>query len=157
MRVVGIVVRAQNPKRPVALLVLGNDESGTVQIENQVDLPSDEDDLPVLLHDCSEALRSQLKILAPDRVVIRRADHSHHARQTDGPKYRLLMEGALTSAARSVIPDTRIGTGKETGEWYGAAKAALDGEAEKLSQAQALAGKYKEAVSAALAGLALGP
>ncbi len=67
------------------------------------------------------------------------------------------MEGALTSAARSVVPDTRLGTGKETGEWYGSSKSVLDNEAEKLLQPHSLGSKYKEAISAALAGLALGP
>ncbi len=68
-----------------------------------------------------------------------------------------MLEGALTSASQSVIPDTRIGTGKETSEWFGSSKAVLDAEAEKIVTAQGLGSKYKEAVSAALAGVALGP
>lgn len=68
-----------------------------------------------------------------------------------------MLEGALTSAAQSVIPETRIGTGKETGEWFGSSKAVLDAKAEKIVTEQALASKYKEAVSAVLAGVALGP
>lgn len=157
MEVIGIAVRAQDPKRPVARIAVAESTGTVVSINDVFDLPSDDVELPVLLHDAAEALRSRLKSVKPDRVVVRRADWARQARQTDGPKYRLMLEGALTSASQSVIPDTRIGTGKETSEWFGSSKAVLDAEAEKIVTAQGLGSKYKEAVSAALAGVALGP
>jgi hypothetical protein len=67
------------------------------------------------------------------------------------------MEGAITSAACSVVPDTRLGTGKETAEWFGASKEVMDSAARALLTESSIAVKYLEATSAALAALALGP
>lgn len=157
MRAVGIAVSARDPKRPLARLVLADNATGSVVIEITEELPSDSTATATQLHDAAEALRSRLKSVGPDRVVVRRADRSARARQTDGPKFRLLMEGALTSAACSVVPDTRIGTGKETAEWFGSSKEELEAEAARTLAAESLGAKYVEAVSAAFAGLALGP
>ena len=67
------------------------------------------------------------------------------------------MEGALTSAATSVVPATRLGTGKETGEWFGSSKEAVDAAADVLLKNDSHHRRYLKATSAALAGVALGP
>lgn len=157
MRVVGVAVEANKPKRPTARIVVADDAGGSATIEEMLDLTGDDVDLPAQLHYAAEALRSHLKSVEADRVVVRRADHSPQARQTDGTKNRLLMEGALTSAATSVVPDTRLGTGKETGEWFGSSKKAVDASADALLKNDGHHNRYLEATSAALAGLALGP
>lgn len=157
LKVVGIAVDARDPKRPLARLVMADDASGSVVIVSTLELPSDNTATATQLHDAAEALRSHLKSFGPDRVVVRRADRSARARQTDGPKFRLLMEGALTSAACSVVPETLIGTGKETAEWFGSSKEELDDEATRILSAGSHQAKYGPAMSAALAGLALSP
>lgn len=157
MRVAGIAVDIPSSGRPAGRLVVASDLSGTTLIEFPVDFPADDVALPVQLHDASEALRSRLEGLGVDRVVVRRADRPPKATNAEGPKLRLLMEGALTSAARSVVTDTRIGTGKDTGMWFGTDKAGVDAEAERLLQTSELHSRYRDATSAALAALALGP
>jgi hypothetical protein len=157
MRMVGVAVDASKPKRPAARIVVIDDASGAATIEEVLDLSGDDVDLPAQLHYAAEALRSHLKSVDANRVVVRRADYAPRARQTDGPKNRLLMEGALTSAATSVVPDTRLGTGKETGEWFGSSKQAVDAAADALLKSGAHHSRYLEATSAALAGVALGP
>lgn len=157
LKAAGIAVDARDPKRPLARLVVADNETGAVVIATAMELPSDSTTTATQLHDSAEALRSHLKSLGPDRVVVRRADRSARARQTDGPKFRLLMEGALTSAACSIVPDTLIGTGKETAEWFGSSKEDLDLEAERILSAGTHAAKFGPAMGAALAGLALGP
>lgn len=157
MRVAGVAVDVPSSGRPAARLVVATDAGGGPAIEVVGDFPGDDVELPVQLHDGAEALRSRLEGLVVDRVVVRRADRPPRATNAEGPKLRLLMEGALTAAARSVVVDTRIGTGKDTGTWYGSNKAAVDAAADRLLKAVSLHPRYRDATSAALAGLALGP
>jgi len=157
VRVAGIAVDIPSSGRPAGRLVVASDAGGAPTIELVADFTSDDVALPVQLHDAAEALRSRLEGLAVDRVVVRRADRPPKASNAEGPKLRLLMEGALTSAARSVILDTRIGTGKDTGAWFGSGKAAVDAAAGGLLSSGSRHARYREATSAALAGLALGP
>jgi hypothetical protein len=157
MRVVGVAVDAGKPKRPAARIVVTDNASGVATIEEVLDFSGDDVDLPTQLHYAAEALRSHLKGVGADRVVVRRADRAAVASQTDGPKNRLLMEGALTSAAKSVVPDTRLGTGSDTGKWFGSSKATVDAAAEALLESSGQHKRYLEATSAALAGLALPP
>jgi hypothetical protein len=157
MRVVGVAVEAKKPKRPAARVVVVDNASGSPTVEDVIDLTGDDVDLPAQLHYASEALRSHLKSAGATRVVVRRADHAPRAKQTDGTKNRLLMEGALTASATSVVPDTRIGTGKETGEWFGSSKDAVEAEADALLKGGGHHKRFAEATSAALAALALGP
>jgi hypothetical protein len=152
MRVAGIAVDVPNPGRPAGRLVVLTDDSGSPEIEVVGDFPADDTDIPVLLHDAAEAVRSRLEGLGVDRVVVRRADRPPKASSAEGPKFRLLMEGALTSAARSVVVDTRLGTGKDTGAWFGSNKEGVDAAAKGLLKAASLHARYREATSAALAG-----
>jgi hypothetical protein len=156
MLVAGIAVAATDPKRPIARLVFLDSADGNAAVKDTVELPSDNVSAPIQLHDAAEALRSHLKSRGPKRIVVRRADRSPAAKQTDGPKFRLLMEGALVSAACSVIPDTRLGTGKETAEWFGASKGDMDAKAGVILDESSVHTKYVEACSAALAAIALG-
>lgn len=157
MRVAGISVDMPSGGRPAARLVVVTTARARAAIELTADFTSDDVDLPEQLHDASEALRSRLDGLRVDRVIVRRADRPPRPSGAEGPKIRLLMEGALTSAARSVVVDTRIGTGKDTGTWHGSSKAVVDAAADALVAASNMHSRYKEATSAALAGIALGP
>lgn len=157
VRVAGIAVDVPTPGRPAGRLVVVDDASGSPTIETVIDFPADDSEMPVLLHDAAEAVRSRLESLAVDRVVVRRADWFGKAGNADGSKFRLLMEGALTSAAQSVVVDTRLGTGKDSGSWFGSSKVDVDAEATALLKGASHPSRYREATSAALAGLALGP
>jgi hypothetical protein len=155
VRAAGIAVEVPSRGRPTARLVVLDDSSGTLQIENIADFPADDTDHATQLHDMAEAIRSRLTGLAVDRVVVRRADRPPVPSHAEGPKLRLLAEGAVVSAARSVVVDTRVGTGKETGQWFGSNKEGVDAAAKNLLTAAARPAIYIEATSAALAALKL--
>jgi hypothetical protein len=156
MRVAGIAVKMPSGGRPSVRIIVADDASGSPVISDAQEITSDHADLPEQLHDAAESVRSRLKALNVERVVVRRADRPTTPSNQDGPRYRLIMEGAVTSAARSEVIDTRIGTGKDTGAWYGGKKATVDAEAERLLAAASLSPtKYLEATSAALAALRL--
>jgi hypothetical protein len=156
MRVAGIAVKMPSGGRPSVRIIVADDASGSSVISDAQEITSDHADLPEQLHDAAESVRSRLKALNVERVVVRRADRPTTPSNQDGPRYRLIMEGAVTSAARSEVIDTRIGTGKDTGAWYGGKKATVDIEAERLLAAASLSPtKYLEATSAALAALRL--
>jgi hypothetical protein len=155
LRVAGIAVDMPSPNRPAARLVVVNESGGTKTVEVHEDYPSVKTEIAEQLHDQAEAVRSRLRGLNVDRVVVRRADTARVPSNNEGPRRRLLAEGALTSAARSVVVDTRIGTGKQTGEWHGTSKGEVDDESKQLLDAANLNRRYVEATSAALAGLKL--
>lgn len=155
MRVAGISVEITARGRPMTRLAVLDDVSGSPAIDNVADFPSDDVDLATQLHDGAEAVRSRLTGLGVDRVVVRRADRPPRPSNQEGPRTRLLMEGAVVSAARSVVIDTRVGTGRDTGAWFGSTKAGVDAAATALLQAQGQPRPYTEAAAAALAGLNL--
>ncbi len=136
-------------------LVVLDDATGMTMIETSESFTSDDIDLATQLHDMAEAVRSRLQGLSVDRVVVRRADRPPRASNADGPRLRLLMEGAVVSAARSVVVDTRVGSGKDTGTWFGSNKAGVDAAASRLLDRHGLAATYVEATSAGLAAIAL--
>jgi len=140
-------------QRPTAYLVILDDSSGREVIEANQAFPADDVDLATQLHDTAEAVRSRLEGLVVERVVVRRADRPPRASNTEGPRLRLLMEGALTSAARSVVMDTVLGTGADTGTWFGARKADVDAASAQLLNQHGLHSRYTDATSAALAAL----
>jgi hypothetical protein len=154
MRVAGLAVDLAIKGRPTTRLVV-IDSSDPSSPTSSSSFPCDDVDLAVHLHDAAEAVRSALQGAGVDRVVVRRADRPPRAPNTEGPRLRLLTEGAITAAARSIVVDTRIGTGKDTGDWHGTKKATLDAEAAAVIAGARLHDHYLEALAAALAALAL--
>ncbi|MDY7556111.1 hypothetical protein [Cryobacterium sp. 10C3] len=106
-------------------------------------------DLADQLKELSHAVTGRVESLKPDIVVIRRADRSPRPSNLDGPRLRLMFEGAVTAAARSLISCTTIRTGKECGAAYGKSKADMDFDAETLATKKPLI----SAVAAAMCGL----
>lgn len=143
------------PKRPSVRVVVLDDESGTPVIEKVEDIPSAAVDVVEQLHHAAKAVESRLKGLQVERVVVRRADFSNQQGKTEGPRLRLLVEGAATNAARTAVLDTRLGTGKDIAQWCSATKDDLDDEAAALVAAAGEHSRYVEAAAAALAGLRL--
>ena len=154
MRVAGLAVDVPAPNRPATRVVV-IDSSDPSRVMASDTFSGDDVELAIQLHDAAEAVRSRLQGLQVDRVVVRRADRPPRASNLEGPRLRLLTEGAVTAAARSVIVHTTIGTGKDTGAWHGTNKSTVDAAAAAILTAAGLSDAYLEAAAAALAGLAL--
>ena len=153
MKVAGIAVAMPRPKRPVTRLVVLDNGNGATVVVTSESFPSDDVPIPEQLHDISESVRSRLIGLAVDRVVVRRADRAPISRNGDGPRFRLLAEGAATAAARSVVIDTSLETGKSAATLYRASKADHEAAAASLVALSGLEADMTGAVAAALAGL----
>lgn len=119
-----------------------------VTVEAEFEVKSDQPDLAVQLGDTAKTITGRLRSLQPDVVVVRRADLPMRASNKEGPRLRLLMEGAVTAASHEVIAHTSIRNGKDCGRVFGSNKDALDSDAESVR-----GGKFKEATAAALSAL----
>jgi len=156
MRAMGLAVSVNGKRTTVAAVVLDDHspqtdffEVLTVTLESSFEVKADEADLAVQLGDAAKTISGRLRSLRPEVVVIRRADRPMKPSNQEGPRLRLLMDGAITAAAHQVISDTVIRNGKECGAVYGSSKDGLDAEAATLH-----GGKFKDATAAALSGLA---
>lgn len=149
MRSVGVHVTMARKGRPTASVVVVDGGWGSASLVQQFDLTSNTDDFATVLHELGSSLRSHLSGLAADRVLIRRADVARVPSNKEGPRLRLLAEGALTAAARAEVEEVHALTGKELADRSPASsKADLDSEA-----AQQVPGSPIEAAAAALVGL----
>jgi hypothetical protein len=144
------------PNRPTTrVVVLVEATNGGVTLELAEEFPAASADIATQLHDTGEFVRSRLTLRSVDRALVRRADPPAVANKAEGPRRRLLMEGSVISAARSVVVDTRVGTGKETGSWFGSNKAGADDAGRQFCLDHSIPVDYAEAASAALAALRL--
>jgi hypothetical protein len=149
MRSVGIAVHLPKKGRPAAKVVVLDGDWDTPSQVDAFELTSANEDLATQLLDLAAGLRSRLNGINPDRVVIRRADFAQRGGKTEGPRIRLLAEGALASAARAEVGTVLVQTGKDLAAGTPAGtKANLDQElVNKLPSGDA------EASAAALVGL----
>jgi len=150
MRSVGVVVRLRSKGRPAAhVAVLEGSWASPIQLDS-FDLTSVHTDIATQLSDLAAGLSSHLSGLNADRVVIRRADRPQHASNAEGPRVRLLAEGALAAAAKIAVDDVIVLSGKDLAARSPASsRDALDAHA-----VSALPGTQVEAAAAGLAGLA---
>jgi hypothetical protein len=149
MRVMGIAVHIPSKGRPAADVIVIEGAWGSPAVVTSFKLTSTHDDLPTLLQDLSGGLSSRLSGLAVDRVVVRRADKPTRPSNYEGPRTRLLAEGAITSTAKAVVDDVLLADGKTLGGRCPAgSKAALETEASSQ-----LPGEQVDAAAAALSGL----
>lgn len=135
--------------RPAARVVVLDGSWGSATEHERFDLTSNKQDIGTILHDLASGLKSRLSALKADRVVVRRADMARVPSNLDGPRLRLLAEGALASAARSEVADVVVLAGKDLAQRSPAASK-NDLDAEAAAQAP---GSPVEAAAAALAGL----
>jgi hypothetical protein len=154
MRVAGIAVHLASPKRPTIRLVVIDDSSGSAVIQKAEEIPADNVDTVEQLFHAARAVESRIKGLGVDRVVVRQADAMYASRK-EGPRLRLLIEGAAAAAARAVVVDTHLAAGKDLGTWCGKAKADVDADGATLVSNANQHPKYGEATAAALGGLAI--
>jgi hypothetical protein len=152
MRIAGIAVE---PKagRPVARLVVVTGTAAAPTIDSCFKFTSSDVPIPEQVHDLAEDVRSRLKGVAVERVLLRRADFAPIPSNKPGPRIRLLAEGAVLAAARSVVPDTVLGTGLELAQRYGQPKPTHEQDAAALVAAVGEHQDYVAATAAALAGL----
>lgn len=108
-----------------------------------------EQDLVDQLHDLAQAFGNRLVGLDVDRIAIRRADIAKRPSNKEGPRARLLVEGALTLAARERVVDTLLASGRDLAVRSGGdrTKATLDEAAGTLTAES----KFVGAVAAAFA------
>jgi hypothetical protein len=136
-------------------VVLLDDVSGTPMLETAEEIPTRDVDIPEQLFQVGRSVESRLRGLRADRVVVRRADVPRRASKKEGPRLRLLIEGATVSAARSAVTDTHLGMGRDVAHWHGSKKDALDTDSKQMLTAAGEHAKYAEALSAARAGFVL--
>lgn len=153
----GLAVAIPTMKRPTLRAAVVDDASGTPIVVECFDIPAADESLAAQLHSLGKAIDSRVRGAGQiHRVVVRRADVPPRPSKAEGPKLRLLAEGAIIAAVRDVVPATDVGTGKDIGRWYGTGKESADGAAVTALRSAGKDGKYVEAAAAALAGIALG-
>ncbi|MGN7778852.1 hypothetical protein ACTJJE_04950 [Mycolicibacterium sp. 22603] len=155
MRVMGLAVSINGKKITVAAVVLedhAKPEDGfdrlRVSVEDSFEVKKAADDLAARLGELSKKVRGRVRSIAPDGIVVRRADRPQRPSNNEGPRLRLLAEGAIAAAAHEIVRNTAIRNGKDCGAAFGTSKDGLDQEAEAI-----FGGKYVEATAAALSGL----
>lgn len=141
----------QGDYQATAYGVVVDNSSGAPKIVDKFDVTNDEADLATRLYDMAENVRTKVDSLAPDAVVIRRADFPPTGSRKEAPKVRLLAEGALASASRHKCVDTYLGSGRDFGTWTGTGKDAVEIEAKSLLKDAGLALKYLHAACAGIA------
>jgi hypothetical protein len=153
--VVGIAVKLETEGRPTARGILIEPGSPSPTIIDSFALTGDDVDFPQQLVELSRATHSRMSALAPDRVLIARADFvpADARSRKEGPKLRLLAEGAIAAAARGVVTDTFIGTGQEIGQWDQTSKEQVKIKATAMVRAANLPLKWVEATMAAIGAL----
>ncbi len=158
VRVMGLAVAILPNKRPALRTVVVDDAGGAPTVAECFDIPASDEPLAAQLHSLARAADSRARSAGQiHRVVVRRADVPPRASNAEGPKLRLLAEGAVIAAVRDVVPAVDVGTGKDIGRWHGSNKQGADGAASAVLAPAGRDSKYVDAAAAALAGLALGP
>ena len=82
--------------------VVTRSQAGEILLKEAFELVPRGDSLAGMLGDLGMAFANRVRGLNPDAVVVRRAEQPVKPSNTEGPKQRLLAEGALVHAAASV-------------------------------------------------------
>ena len=157
MRALGLTVEIPTPGRPVIRAVLLDDPLGAadtpalgdVTIFSEFDLTTAEAGWAGIASQYFQDVSGRVSTLAPDVVVIRRADVYAKGRIGDGPRLRLVVEGAITAAAVAHVANTHLRTGGDCARKYGQDKDVMDADGRTLVTKKA----RTEAAGAALSGL----
>ena len=147
--VLGVFVVMKKPKgirRPTAMVsVVTKNQDDQFLVDETFELVSRGDSLADNLGDLGAVFANRVKGLKPDAVVIRRAEQTARPSKKEGPKQRLLAEGALVYAAASVGVGVELLSGRELAQKSGTDKQAMDDAAEALEP-----GTFRESVAAAM-------
>ncbi|MCV7290764.1 hypothetical protein H7J87_36110 [Mycolicibacterium wolinskyi] len=157
MRLMGIAVKLETEGRPTARAIVIEPGTPNPLIVDSFALTGDDVDFTRQLFELSQATRSRSAALKPERVVIARADFPPTGSRKEGPKLRLLAEGAIAAAAREIVTETALATGLEIGQWDGTSKDEVKAKAKVMLRAAGLPQKWLEATMAAIGALAYSP
>lgn len=149
MVVLGLSTRFVKPgsKPTVSCVALEGARGASKQIAGY-ELKTSATDIVAQIEDLCRKLSSELSSLKPDSAVIRVADTAPSASRKNGPRYRLMIEGALAYVCREhKVAKVVYRTGKECGEALSLNKS------EALALGQSVDPKRAEAATAALCGL----
>ncbi len=157
MRALGVTVEMPTPGRPVVRAVLIEDRlaaAGTptladIALVEEFDLTTAETDWARIASRYSQDVSGRVSTLAPDIVVVRRADFHQRTRIGDGPRLRLVVEGAITAASYAHVANTHLRTGTTCAHVYPHDKGTMDADGKTLVSRANRA----EAAAAALSGL----
>lgn len=110
MRIFGLAVSILKNSPVVRVAVLSATEElsnpSSTELEYCFEIPAGQADIATQIELVASALESRIQSLKPELIALRAADHSPRARQTNGPRLRLLTEGAITAAAKRLVPKT---------------------------------------------------
>lgn len=150
--VLGVLVamkKVRGIRRPTARVsVVTRSQDGELLVENTFELVPRGDTNADVLADLGSVFANRVRGLNPDTVVVRRAEQTVQLSRREGPKQRLLAEGALVYAAASVDARVVLLSGQGLAQKSGTTKQSMDDAAAALAP-----GKYKESVAAAMAVL----
>ena len=157
MIALGLTVALPTPKRPVVRAVLLRDPFDAdeippvadVTLAEEFELTSPEEDWARLASDYFQAVSGRVSTLKPDIVIVRRADMPRRPNNLDGPRLRLVVEGAISAAAYRHVANSHLRTGLACATAYGQHKDIMDAAGRALVQRTNRA----EAAGAALSGL----
>ncbi len=139
----GVCVRMAAKKRPAADVVVLDGTRTAPTIVDHFELTSTAGPVSLQIHDLGQGLSSRIAGLKPGRVAVRVADHAPIARNSDGPRIRLLAEGSLTAAAVDACGktvDVIVENGRDLAKRAGATnKATHDAAAQALLSERATA------------------
>lgn len=147
MRSAGVVVSIAS-KRPAALVVVLDGDHLNQTLVEKIRLTTIEPNAAAQAHDLASNLRNRLKGLAVERVIVRRADFPPRASNKEGPRLRLLMEGALAFASMDQVKSTSLLVGKDLAALTDLSKADLDAFAAEKFDAE-----FAQAAAAAIAAM----
>lgn len=160
MRVAGLAVDVRASSRPACTVVILDDDTGSIVLSTYFEITSADEDLATQLRHLHDSVESRLLGIANlDRAVVRRADTPPRPSNQEGPRLRLLAEGAVISAVRGVVANTTVGAGLDLGRWHQTSKREVDASAASIvSQScngltATASAKVVQAAAAAIAGL----
>lgn len=140
---------------PVARVVVMDGLPGSPTVVAAFEVSTPQKERADEITEMGEAIASRATGLGVNRVIVRRADQSQRPSNSEGPRVRLLCEGAITAALRAKHSTTILRTGQQAGTVFGADKAAMDAAGLAALTARGHSAKYSEAAGAALAALSL--
>jgi hypothetical protein len=150
----GIAVKLPTKGVPtVRVAIVDEAPAGLATVVDAFEVSAPQPEPAAMISEIAEAVASRAKGLGVDRAVVRRADKSQRPSNKEGPRVRLLTEGAITGAVRAVVQDTLLRDGEHCAGLLGMDKAAMQTHAKAVLAAAGTDAKFDEAVAAALAAL----
>jgi len=151
----GVAVKMATKGVPTARVAVVEQAApaGPVSVIDVFDVAAPQPETAGMISEIAEAVASRAKGLSADRAIVRRADKSQRASNQEGPRVRLLTEGAVAGAVRAVVPGAVLRDGDKCAQLLGTDKPTMQAQAKALLAAAGRDAKYDEAAAAALAGL----